>query len=136
MLSLLHTVKKRYSHWNILFCCSLFVELVGGCNLILWSWWESSSTQSLLPSIATKRTHTWVRLLMFVELVGVEPTSAQGNHTLSTRLFQPSFFEHQQDLDHQLKPYPLKFHPTAEASIRLFPICLRRLTKKIRNNIP
>ena len=28
----------------------------------------------------------------------------QGNHTLSTRLFQPSFFEHQQDLDHQLMP--------------------------------
>ena len=27
----------------------------------------------------------------FVELVGVEPTSEQGNHTLSTRLFQPSF---------------------------------------------
>ena len=24
-----------------------------------------------------------------VELVGVEPTSEQGNHTLSTRLFQP-----------------------------------------------
>ena len=26
-----------------------------------------------------------------VELVGVEPTSEQGNHTLSTRLFQTSF---------------------------------------------
>ena len=30
-------------------------------------------------------------LLLLVELVGFEPTSAQGNHTLSTRLFQPSF---------------------------------------------
>lgn len=27
----------------------------------------------------------------WVELVGVEPTSAQGNHTLSTRLSWPSF---------------------------------------------
>ena len=26
-----------------------------------------------------------------VELEGVEPSSAQGNHTLSTRLSQPSF---------------------------------------------
>jgi len=28
-----------------------------------------------------------------VELVGVEPTSAQGNHILSTRLFQTLVFE-------------------------------------------
>ena len=42
--------------------------------------------------------------LNFVELVGVEPTSAQGNHTLSTRLFQPLVFEHRQDLDHQPIP--------------------------------
>ena len=39
-----------------------------------------------------------------VDLEGVEPSSAQGNHTLSTRLFQPSVFERQQDLDHQLTP--------------------------------
>ena len=39
-----------------------------------------------------------------VELEGVEPSSAQGNHTLSTRLFQPSVFERQQDLDHQQTP--------------------------------
>lgn len=26
-----------------------------------------------------------------VELAGVEPASKQGNHTLSTRLFRPSF---------------------------------------------
>ena len=28
-----------------------------------------------------------------VELEGIEPSSAQGNHTLSTCLFQPSVFE-------------------------------------------
>lgn len=48
-------------------------------------------------------------LLLFVELVGFEPTSKQANHTLSTRLFRPSFFELQQDPDHQLQPYPLNF---------------------------
>jgi len=41
---------------------------------------------------------------LIVELEGVEPSSKQGNHTLSTRLFQPSVFERQQDLDHQLPP--------------------------------
>ena len=30
---------------------------------------------------------------IFVELEGFEPSSAQGNHTLSTRLFQPLIFE-------------------------------------------
>ena len=45
-----------------------------------------------------------------VELVGFEPTSKQGNHTLSTRLFWPSVFVLQQDPDHQLQPYPLKLH--------------------------
>src|SRR5574344_1296127 len=40
---------------------------------------------------------------------GFEPSSKQGNHTLSTRLFQPSVFELQQDLDHPLQPYPLIF---------------------------
>ena len=40
----------------------------------------------------------------FVELEGVEPSSKQGNHTLSTRLFPTSVFECQQDLDHQLTP--------------------------------
>ena len=44
-----------------------------------------------------------------VELEGVEPSSKQGNNTLSTCLFQPSFFVQQQDLDHQLMPYPLNF---------------------------
>ena len=99
----------------ICFIASIYKKDIPLRNIFLWSWWES---------------------LYFVELVGVEPTSAQGNHTLSTRLFQPSVFEYQQDLDHQLIPYPQNFHPTAEASVRLFPICLRRLIKKIRNNIP
>ncbi len=62
-----------------------------------------------------------------VELVGFEPTSKQGNHTLSTRLFRPSVFVLQQDPDHQLQPYPLKFHPGDEARPRLFPIYLHRL---------
>ncbi len=52
----------------------------------------------------------------FVELEGVEPSSKQGNHTLSTRLFRPSIFELQQDPDHQLQPYPLKFHHAREAT--------------------
>jgi len=49
-----------------------------------------------------------------VELEGVEPSSAQGNHTLSTRLFQTSVFEQQQDLDHQLMPYLLNFIRASE----------------------
>jgi len=47
--------------------------------------------------------------LLEVELAGVEPASKQGNHTLSTRLFQPSVFVQRQDLDHQPLPYPLNF---------------------------
>lgn len=47
---------------------------------------------------------------MKVELVGFEPTSAQGNHVLSTRLSQPLVFERRQDLGHQSSPYPLKIH--------------------------
>lgn len=50
-----------------------------------------------------------------VELEGVEPSSKQGNHTLSTCLFQPSVFVLRQDPDHQSQPYPLKFHHTAGA---------------------
>ena len=56
---------------------------------------------------AMQRTLTRVRPregVTLVELEGVEPSSKQGNHTLSTRLFQPSVFERQQDLDHQLTP--------------------------------
>ena len=50
-----------------------------------------------------------------VELVGFEPTSKQGNHTLSTCLFWPSVFVSRQDPDHQSQPYPLKFHQGDEA---------------------
>ena len=55
-----------------------------------------------------------------VELVGFEPTSKQGNHTLSTCLFWPSVFVTQQDPDHQLRPYPLKLHPCGEAHTGYF----------------
>jgi len=55
-----------------------------------------------------------------VELAGFEPASAQGNHTVSTRLFQTLVFEQQQDLDHQLMPYPLKLHADGEAHQRYF----------------
>ena len=44
-----------------------------------------------------------------VELEGVEPSSKQGNHTLSTRLFRTSVFVLRQDPDHQPQPYPLRF---------------------------
>ena len=54
-------------------------------------------------------------LFVEVELEGIEPSSAQGNHTLSTRLFQPLVFETWQDLDHQPCPYPLRFHTSNEA---------------------
>ena len=45
-----------------------------------------------------------------MELVGFEPTSKRGNHTLSTCLFQTLIFVLRQDLDHQPEPYLLKFH--------------------------
>ena len=50
-----------------------------------------------------------------MELAGVEPASAQGNHTLSTRLFQTLIFVLRQDLNHQPQPYPLKFHTGIKA---------------------
>ena len=49
-------------------------------------------------------------LINGVELEGFEPSSKQGNHTLSTCLFRTSVFELRQDPDHQPQPYPLKFH--------------------------
>ncbi len=47
---------------------------------------------------------------------GIEPSSKQGSHTLSTCLFLPWVFVMQQDQDHQLHPYPLKLHQRSEAS--------------------
>ena len=68
--------------------------------------------KSKSPVIQTNyRTFAFVR----VELVGFEPTSKQGNHMLSTCLFQPSVFVLRQDLDHQSQPYPLKLHQCTEA---------------------
>lgn len=55
-----------------------------------------------------------------VELEGVEPSSKQGNHTLSTCLFWPSVFVTRQDPDHQSRPYPLKLHPCGEAHTGYF----------------
>ncbi len=46
---------------------------------------------------------------LLVDLRRVELRSAQGNHMLSTCLFQPLVFEHWQDLNHQPIPYPLNF---------------------------
>ena len=48
--------------------------------------------------------------MLYVELEGFEPSSKQGNHMLSTRLFRPSVFVLPQDPDHQRQPYPLNFH--------------------------
>ena len=50
-----------------------------------------------------------------VELEGVEPSSKQGNHMLSTRLVIGSFFERRQDRDRQPAPYPLKCRHCIEA---------------------
>ena len=64
---------------------------------------------------------------LLMEPVGVEPTSAQGNHTLSTRLFQPSIFVCRQDLDHQPTSYPLNLHQCIEAYTDYFRLNLHRL---------
>ena len=45
-----------------------------------------------------------------VELEGVEPSSKQGSHMLSTCLSLPSVFVHGQDQSHLLMPYLLNFH--------------------------
>ena len=50
-----------------------------------------------------------------VELEGIEPSSKQGNHTLSTCLFRTSIFESRQDPDHRSRPYPQKLHHAAGA---------------------
>jgi len=72
--------------------------------------------------------------LYYVELVGFEPTSKQGNHMLSTRLFRPSVFVLQQDPDHQLQPYPLNFTCTAR-QMQAIPDFTAPLCPQIRNNI-
>ena len=46
-----------------------------------------------VPTTAEKKKHSELECLnhLMVELEGVEPSSKQGNHTLSTCLFQTSF---------------------------------------------
>ena len=56
----------------------------------------------------------------FVEMEGIEPSSKQGSHTLSTCLFLPLVFVMQQDQDHQLHPYPLKTSLAARGGCQLF----------------
>ena len=90
----------------------LFSSVSGRKNVLIHYIIKSES-----PVIQTNyRTFAFVR----VELVGFEPTSKQGNHTLSTCLFWPSVFVTQQDPDHQLRPYPLKLHPCGEAHTGYF----------------
>ena len=50
-----------------------------------------------------------------VELEGVEPSSKQGNHMLSTRLVIGEIFERRQDRDRQPAPYPLRCRRCIEA---------------------
>ena len=79
------------------------------------------SSLTIRYAIKTKKAADFQLLFAYrVELEGIEPSSAQGNHTLSTCLFQPSIFEVWQDLDHQSYPYPLKFHPCNEAYMNYF----------------
>ena len=63
-----------------------------------------------------------------MELEGVEPSSAQGNHALSTCLFQTRFSCADKTWTTGPTPYPLKLHRRFGASRRLFPNNLRRLT--------
>ncbi len=58
---------------------------------------------------------SFAALSFLVELVGFEPTSKQGNHTLSTRLFQP------------FGALASKFSSCRRGQARLFPIYLHRL---------
>ena len=77
--------KKNCTYENFLVRATFYyVELEG----------VALDAASLLQSVATKRTLTRGRPhegVTSVELEGVEPSSARGNHVLSTRLFQTSF---------------------------------------------
>ena len=55
------------------------------------------------------------RRLCQVELEGVEPSSKQGNHMLSTRLVIGKVFERRQDRDRQPAPYPQECRQCIEA---------------------
>ena len=62
-----------------------------------------------------------------MELEGVEPSSKQGNHTLSTCLFRTWFSCCDKTRTTHRQPYLLKLHLPTGASRRLFPIFLHRL---------
>ena len=87
----------------------------------------------LCSAVKTQRSR-WIpaaSLRCGVELEGFEPSSKQGNHTLSTCLFRTSFFELRQDPDHQPQPYPLKLHRAGEAQRDYFRVNRTALPKSL-----
>ena len=93
------------------------------------------SSLTIRYAIKTKKAADFQLLFAYrVELEGIEPSSAQGNHTLSTRLFQPLVFEAWQDLDHQPYPYLLNFTHASEPT-QAISDCPAPLDPQIRNNI-
>ena len=102
----------------------LYSQAVGGYGVPAVAWANNSALIVLQihhnnkpKKGCVKRNYSFYTSFLFVrvELVGFEPTSKQGNHMLSTCLFQPSVFVLRQDLDHQSQPYPLKLHLSIEA---------------------
>ena len=91
----------------------------------------SINTQNVKRLAATKAATS---LFFLVDLRRFELRSAQGNHTFSTCLFQPSIFVPQQDLNHQLRPYPLNF-TYASRRTRAISDLPAPLDPQIRNNI-
>ena len=99
-----HLQTKKTQPFKLsLFC---FVEM-GGKNILC--------KVQFSPSPQNEKAQP--KLCHFVEMEGIEPSSKQGSHTLSTCLFLPLVFVIQQDQDHQLYPYPLKFHWQHEATV-------------------
>ena len=72
---------------------------------------------------------------MLVELEGIEPSSKQGNHTLSTCLFQTSFSCCDKTWTTHQQPYLLKFHSPVRAPGKLFPMNPAPLDPQIRNHV-
>ena len=69
-----------------------------------------------------------------VELVGFEPTSKQGNHTLSTRLFRPAVFRALARPGPPTNALSPKISFDERGHAKLFPIYLHRLISWLRNN--
>ena len=63
---------------------------------------QQQATINTLKRKKTGNRKSSCRLFFSVDLRRFELRSAQGNHTFSTCLFQPSVFVPQQDLNHQL----------------------------------